>query len=202
MQDKELLNYKNKLLKEKDRVLKLLEQMEKNEVINSNVEIASELSLYDNHPSDIATETFDIEKGRALYNNEKNLLYKVDNSLKEIENGTYGICKKCGAQIAKERLDFLPYAENCINCQNAISEVETFHSKERPTEESSIEKPFKMGFNRVGGSKLGIDEDVPYTSQKNVNNVYGVEEYYYDDDEYVEEIEKISNEVYKNQLPD
>lgn len=33
-----------------------------------------------------------------------------------IDNGTYGVCSKCGAKIARERLEFLPYATTCADC--------------------------------------------------------------------------------------
>ena len=40
-------------------------------------------------------------------------------ALVRIENGTYGICKTCGEEIATERLDAVPYAVLCRNCAGA-----------------------------------------------------------------------------------
>ncbi len=40
-------------------------------------------------------------------------------SLVRIANGTYGICKKCGEEIATERLDVVPYAVLCRDCAGA-----------------------------------------------------------------------------------
>ena len=40
-------------------------------------------------------------------------------SLVRIANGTYGICKKCGDEIARERLDLVPYAVLCRHCAGA-----------------------------------------------------------------------------------
>lgn len=195
------LHYKNKLIKERQRVNALLEQMKNNEVIKSKAEIASELSLYDNHPADIATETFDIEKGMALEANEVSLLNKVDDALESIEDGSYGICKQCGKEISKERLEFLPYAKNCIECENRISAVRTFNSTEPPIEESVLGRPFGYGFNHHSTTEVEFDAEDSYQAVESFNKLDGIEEYYYSDDDYVEQIEKISNEEYKNQLP-
>lgn len=40
-------------------------------------------------------------------------------ALVRIANGTYGICKKCGEEIARERLDIVPYAVLCRDCAGA-----------------------------------------------------------------------------------
>ena len=40
-------------------------------------------------------------------------------ALVRIENGTYGICKKCDEEIAVERLDAVPYAVLCRHCAGA-----------------------------------------------------------------------------------
>jgi len=44
-------------------------------------------------------------------------LTEVDKALKRIEKGVYGICTKCGASILPERLEALPQAGLCIDCQ-------------------------------------------------------------------------------------
>jgi DnaK suppressor protein len=44
-------------------------------------------------------------------------LAEVNKALERIEEGTYGICTNCGKNILPERLEALPYAELCIDCQ-------------------------------------------------------------------------------------
>ena len=48
-------------------------------------------------------------------------LADVDKALKRIEEGTYGICTNCGNNILPERLEALPSAELCIDCQRQKS---------------------------------------------------------------------------------
>lgn len=198
----ELEQYRKKLCQERDRVYELITQLKKNEVINSKEELASELSFYDNHPSDSSSELFDIEKGLAFKQNEYSILSKIDSALESIDKGNYGICKKCGNKISEERLAFLPYAEYCIGCQNEISNIKTLNSETRPVEESVLGNPFGYGYNDFDEEQVEFDAEDSYQAVERYNKLENIYEYYDDDDDYVEPIEKISNEEYKSQLPD
>ena len=44
---------------------------------------------------------------------------QIKQALGRIENGTYGTCSKCGADIGRERLDARPIATRCIKCASA-----------------------------------------------------------------------------------
>ncbi|EEH98459.1 TraR/DksA C4-type zinc finger protein [Clostridium tertium] len=204
MNKEELTYYKNKLNQEKKRITDLINQLDDNGVTRFNAEVASELSFYDNHPSDIASETFEVEKGRALEANERALLDKIDDAVRAIDEGSYGKCQKCGKEIDKERLDFLPYALNCIECEDVVSTIKTYNSNQRVVEESVIGNPFGHKSRYGDKDKIGFDEEDSYQSVGRFNEIRNEPqyEYDYDDENYVEEIEKISNEQYKNQLPD
>jgi DnaK suppressor protein len=41
----------------------------------------------------------------------------IDHALKRLEAGTYGICENCGEQIQAERLEIMPVATLCVECQ-------------------------------------------------------------------------------------
>jgi DnaK suppressor protein len=45
------------------------------------------------------------------------MLGDIDAALKRIEEGTYGVCVTCGAQISPERLEAMPWATLCIDCK-------------------------------------------------------------------------------------
>lgn len=47
-------------------------------------------------------------------------LVHINEALKAIEDGTYGVCCNCGELIRKQRLAVLPFAKNCIKCQSEI----------------------------------------------------------------------------------
>lgn len=199
--DKEKIQYfKDKLVSEKSRVNSLINTLKQNGVINSNSEMASELSFYDNHPSDSASELFDKEKGLALKKNEVSIINKIEDSLKSIENGTYGKCKSCDSDIIEERLEFIPYADNCTTCQNTIDRNKPAEQNNRPAEEDVLGVPFRYSYS---GEAVGIDAEDTYQIVEHFNNLEDTaESYEEDEDGYVEPIEKISNEQYRNQLPD
>jgi DnaK suppressor protein len=73
-----------------------------------------------NHLADDATEVFTRERNLALRSNSQDLLAQVDSALKQLDEGTYGICARCGNAINADRLEALPYAIFCISCQSQI----------------------------------------------------------------------------------
>jgi DnaK suppressor protein len=44
-------------------------------------------------------------------------LIKMDAAERKLNEGTYGICEECGADISEERLAALPYAVRCLQCE-------------------------------------------------------------------------------------
>src|ERR1700730_10017464 len=55
----------------------------------------------------------------TLLNHETVLLQNLRAALRRIEDGSYGICVKCQEGISKKRLAAVPWAERCIQCQEA-----------------------------------------------------------------------------------
>jgi DnaK suppressor protein len=50
-------------------------------------------------------------------------IQKIDEALRRIEKGTYGICEECGQLIRKQRLAHMPTAHHCIECQQKIEKM-------------------------------------------------------------------------------
>lgn len=201
MEKFDLEHFKKLLMQEKRRVRDLMNLLERNEVINSNEEMAQELSFYDNHPSDSATELNDKEKGLAFKGNEMNIMNKIDRSLDNMEQGKYGTCQRCGVEIPRERLEFIPYTEYCVNCQKEINDAKPPEKKDRSVEESVLGIPFGYGYNDFK-DQIGYDAEDSYQDVEKFNRLENVEEYYSDDEETTDPMDKISNAQYKAQLPD
>lgn len=51
-------------------------------------------------------------------------LIKVDDSIRKMDEGTYGVCEDCGETISSERLRILPFAIRCRDCQEIQEEIE------------------------------------------------------------------------------
>ncbi|WNB90810.1 TraR/DksA C4-type zinc finger protein [Bacillus sp. NEB1478] len=76
-------------------------------------ESTGELSSYDNHPADLGTELFEREKDIAINDLHEKELEDIDTALMSIERGKYGVCKTCGDDIPKERLEVVPSTLYC-----------------------------------------------------------------------------------------
>ena len=55
--------------------------------------------------------------------NEEGLLESVEDALKRIEDGPYGICEECGTPIPPQRLIAIPYAPCCVPCEEPMISV-------------------------------------------------------------------------------
>ena len=73
---------------------------------------------YSTHQADDATEAFEQAKGFTLRQNTERLLKEVESALARFEDGTYGLCRDCGCPIDLARLEALPYAQLCLECQS------------------------------------------------------------------------------------
>lgn len=73
---------------------------------------------------DIATQEIDRSFLLRLRDRERKLLKKIEKTIEKIENGTYGICESCGAEIPIERLEARPVTDLCIQCKTEQEEAE------------------------------------------------------------------------------
>ena len=108
--------FREALLEERRRVEAALDNLH-DETRGTLYDDAGEETAFDNHLADTATETYDRELDYTLEENSEHVLAEIDAALTRIENGTYGKCTNCGKQIPEERLEALPWATLCIDCQ-------------------------------------------------------------------------------------
>ena len=71
------------------------------------------------HLADSASETFLRELDGGLEENAGHLLNEIEAALTRIDDGTYGLCTRCGRPIDPERLEAVPYATLCIEDKRA-----------------------------------------------------------------------------------
>ena len=69
---------------------------------------------------DQASSDRDRELSLMLADREREKVILVDDALKRIENGTYGICESCDEVIDKERLMAMPFTKLCLSCQEDL----------------------------------------------------------------------------------
>ncbi|MFL6234857.1 MAG: TraR/DksA family transcriptional regulator [Thermoanaerobaculia bacterium] len=66
---------------------------------------------------DRANNAYNRELMFSLSDTERNTLLQIENALRRMDEGTYGRCSNCGQNIALPRLEALPWARFCVDCQ-------------------------------------------------------------------------------------
>ncbi len=121
-------HFTQKQLKEQlNRLLQLRERVT-GEIISINRDSLSQ-NERDPSLSDQGTDTFDREFALNQLSNEQDVLFEIDEAIRRIENGTYGICEMTEVAINIERLEALPYVRYSIQAQ---SELEKGRATYRP----------------------------------------------------------------------
>ena len=72
------------------------------------------------HPADDASEMFEREKNLSVLGTLQSSMDDIDNALAKLDAGTYGQCDNCGRPIGDKRLEAIPFAVYCIDCQSAL----------------------------------------------------------------------------------
>jgi len=106
---------RRRLEEERQQLLGALAGMAENRAQSDDPTL--DVEAYSNHPANIATETFEMEKDLALEGNLRRQLEMTEEAIDRLDQGKYGICTNCGREIDPERLEALPHASLCIDCK-------------------------------------------------------------------------------------
>ncbi len=80
----------------------------------------SEASAFGMHQADAGSDAYDRDFALSLLSQEQDALYEIEEALKRIELGTYGVCEMSGKPISHPRLEALPFARYTVECQSQI----------------------------------------------------------------------------------
>ena len=117
---RELDEFRTALTTERKELLAQLAELEESSFATPQSVISGEVA-FDEEYADSGTATFERERDLSLENNIRDLLEKIGKALVRLDDGTYGICERCGKPIEKARLKALPYANLCIKDKQAES---------------------------------------------------------------------------------
>ncbi len=90
----------------------LLREIDKDRQLGREVSKEGGMDSYD-----LASEERDREISFLLTDRDREKLQAIQDALDRIEEGTYGICESCEAEIAEGRLIALPFTRLCVSCQ-------------------------------------------------------------------------------------
>lgn len=113
------------LIKQKDRLLQLRDGMLDSmngvarDSLRSRAE-GSEASAFGMHQADAGSDAYDRDFALSLLSQEQDALYEIDEALKRIELGNYGICEMSAKPIPHARLEAIPFARYTVDCQSQL----------------------------------------------------------------------------------
>jgi len=111
--------------KQKEKLLQLRDAMVDSmagvaqDTLRSRAE-GSEASAFGMHQADAGSDAYDRDFALSLLSQEQDALYEIDQALKRIELGTYGICEMSGKPIPHARLEAIPFARFTVECQSQL----------------------------------------------------------------------------------
>jgi len=109
------------LLQDRERLKHEISFIEEHE-ISSGVFQEDEQDAVDQHPADDGSELFEREKNLTVRSTLELSLTDVEDALRRIEDGTYGVCENCGKPIDIRRLRAMPSARFDVECQSKLEQ--------------------------------------------------------------------------------
>ena len=114
---KELAEFKKLILKRKEEVNDEIKHISDDTLKKSQKDASGDISGYTYHMADVATDNYDREFSLGLASSDRQSLYELEDALKKIEDGTFGVCEDCKSLITRVRLKAVPQARLCVKCQ-------------------------------------------------------------------------------------
>jgi RNA polymerase-binding transcription factor DksA len=100
---------------ERERVSGLIADLRNEGLDEEESAQSGELTHYDQHPADQASETFEREKDIAILEQLEAELVEIEAALTRLDDGTYGVDEQTGEPIDPERLEAYPLARTNID---------------------------------------------------------------------------------------
>ena len=136
---------KQRLLDLRDDIVDSMSGMTRDTIRNAPE--GSEASGSGQHTGDAGSDAYDRDFALSVLAKEQDALYEIEQALRRVQTGTYGICEISGKKIPTARLEAIPFARLTVECQ-AQWEKEYGKRRFRPSNE--------VGFS---GGNYAEDED-------------------------------------------
>lgn len=117
MTDIDTSEYRARLLEERERLVQAVDFLERENPGSIADELGDIVTAGDDNLGDTASATYERELDQSLEEGAQQTLIAIDDALRKIEDGTYGICEVCGKPIGAGRLAAIPWARLCIDDQ-------------------------------------------------------------------------------------
>ena len=112
-------------------------------------ESQSEMESYGLHMGDSGTDNFDRDFALSLLSSDQDAVYEIEEALKRIEKGSYGVCELTNKLIPRARLDAIPWARFTVEAQAQLEKEGALRQRNRLGSLGSVES----------GSGVEVDDD-------------------------------------------
>jgi len=110
-----LKKQKLRLLNLRDAMLDSMQDVARDN-LRSRAE-GSEASAFGLHQADAGSDAYDRDFALSLLSQEQDALYEIEEALKRVDSGTYGVCEMSDKPIPHARLEAMPFARFTVECQ-------------------------------------------------------------------------------------
>jgi DnaK suppressor protein len=116
MNKKEAQKFKKLLQSESDRLSAGLRRLEQDNLYNTVTENTADIA----NAAEVGTDNFEYEVALNIASNETDMLRDINDALRRVDSGSYGVCEGCNVEIPRKRLEVFPAAKFCIECQSKL----------------------------------------------------------------------------------
>jgi len=121
----------------------------------------SEASAFGMHQADAGSDAYDRDFALSLLSQEQDALYEIEEALKRIDTGTYGLCEMSGKAIPHPRLEAIPFARCTVECQAQIEKQRKAVRVRQP-----VTSLFGLTEEEAGAGSEGEEEETPSSDLK------------------------------------
>ncbi len=109
---------KQRLLELRDHFLDQMQSVAQNSLRSRSEN--NEASAVGQHQADAGSDAYEKDFALSLLSQEQDALYEIEEALKRLELGTYGVCEMSGKPIPHARLEAIPFARFTVECQQQL----------------------------------------------------------------------------------
>lgn len=123
MNKRDLQKFEKLLLKERERLVKEVLQIEEENLGEAEKPLGDDTSDF----AEVGTESWDRETALRVAAQESEAVREIDEALIRIKDGTYGVCEGTGKPIPKARLEVFPWARYTVEHQEQVEREGAFN---------------------------------------------------------------------------
>ena len=116
--------FEEKLLAERAKLMREMGHIENNVLKVNQRESSGDLSGYSFHMADAGTDAYEREKAFLFASSEGRTLLEINEALRRLYGGTFGICETSGKPISRARLEAIPWARYTLEVQEQLEKEE------------------------------------------------------------------------------